>query len=835
MSDDQLVNPMQIPVFTGDFGELERASADLKAQAGKFRDAGGSVHSEFQGLASCYHAPEADQLFATTAPVKTKSDHFAGDLEKVSAALDTYVSEAKPIAARLQTLRDQAFAFVESVRGDDDWRKDQKNIDRNNGIDTGVKAAWAEFMDAERACASKIRALVGLSELVTDDGSHQSNMYGYSLDSLKEAEEMPWGKRAEREYEGVEWLWHKTVDFGKGFFVDGVWGTVRGLGTLVGVDGWDKAGQAWTGLGKLATGLAITATPAAGIFWTARDDQLPSWLRDSRKAVKETGKALVAYDEWGKNPARAAGSVTFNVLTTVFSGGAGTAAKAGAVGKVLSVTGKVARAVDATTYVSKFGKFGVAKVGDLMGTLKDLPFNVRLGANLHTGNTFKMPERFPEEHFVQGWDRHGSPTFMDKRTGDLYHENGDLYQAVKHAEKEAPAGERVPNEHELDAGRKLAAKEEQKVLVGVRSGTDVKASVGGTADHLSGGSAAERVPPGGSAGRGSGASSGHAPGNSPDHGTGGGVDRVPRGSADGHVRRGTAGHEPLGGPRHSESSHGEYGPDRNLHTVDGAHQADQARSAHPGDSGHDHAPHGAEPDHGFGDADRPASHDDGHAPAAAESHESGHGGPAPEGVPLEPQPDWHGSSADKMRHHRRPAVDVSRLSHEEKVSVLETEAQHLADDAVNAPKGEAAPGDHYLESGCAGSFLHDNVISVHSSTTKLHGQTLPHTHPVLRDILQQIQEDVDRGVLEKKGRGHGKCAEISLISDRLRQLDPTGSTIRTVDDARRVLEGSVMHTRRIGDVIHKRTGEVGGRHGDFFPPCDTCKHVLPQLGIHVHK
>ncbi|MEE1829310.1 hypothetical protein, partial [Streptomyces sp. SP17KL33] len=72
--------------------------------------------------------------------------------------------------------------------------------------------------------------------------------------------------------------------------------------------------QAWVGLGKLATGILITAVPVVGAaYWLAPDDKLPSWLRDSRTAVVETGKALIAYDEWGKNPSRAAGAVTFNV------------------------------------------------------------------------------------------------------------------------------------------------------------------------------------------------------------------------------------------------------------------------------------------------------------------------------------------------------------------------------------------------------------------------------------------------------------------------------------------------------------------------------------------
>lgn len=44
-----------------------------------------------------------------------------------------------------------------------------------------------------------------------------------------------------------------------------------------------------------------------------------------------------------------------------------------------------------------------------------------------------------------------------------------------------------------------------------------------------------------------------------------------------------------------------------------------------------------------------------------------------------------------------------------------------------------------------------------------------------------------------------------------------------------------MHTRQIGDLYDRTTGALQRSYGDFLPPCFTCKHVLPQLGIHVHS
>ena len=91
--------------------------------------------------------------------------------------------------------------------------------------------------------------------------------------------------------------------------------------------------------------------------------------------MKETGKALVAWDEWGKNPARAAGAVTFNVLTTVFTGGAGGAvsrarARRARSPRLLSVAGKAGNVIDPMTYIAKGAGAGLSKIGDIAKGLK---------------------------------------------------------------------------------------------------------------------------------------------------------------------------------------------------------------------------------------------------------------------------------------------------------------------------------------------------------------------------------------------------------------------------------------------------------------------------------
>ncbi|MET4657219.1 hypothetical protein ABID80_000911 [Streptomyces sp. PvP037] len=372
-----LIDPQNIPQFTGDLEELGTAHMLLTAQALVFRQSGSDVHSRFQGLSACYTAPEAEQLFATTAPVAAKADEFADDLEKVAAALGSYETEIQPLVTKLKSLKRRAETFRQQIAGDDDWREDDDNVQLNNDLWHDVNATSAAFWQAEITCHNTITALVGGSTLILEDGAEKrllergTSTYGFTADLLNQSEELPWGKTVEKERHGLDWLGHQVWEFGTGFVVDGVWGTIRGLGTLVGVDGWDAAGEAWKGLGKLATGVLITAVPVVGVaYWTMPEDKLPSYLRDSRNTVKEAGKALVAWDQWGENPARASGAVTFNVLTTVFTGGAGAAAKGGAVARTVGALGRTARLVDPMTYLGKAARFGTVKVTDLFAGLR---------------------------------------------------------------------------------------------------------------------------------------------------------------------------------------------------------------------------------------------------------------------------------------------------------------------------------------------------------------------------------------------------------------------------------------------------------------------------------
>lgn len=370
------LKPEQIPQYTGDLPELEKDHAALTKDAGRIRTTGADVHSHFQGLSAFYQAPEAEQLFATTKPVKTRAAEFADGLETVAAALSGYADEIRPLVPKLARLKREAQAFIRDHGDDEDGDYDEDLIAEHNRIRDDITATVAAFWAAERTCHNRIVALWNGPKMVAGDGSQKANQYGFTAEDMKNAK-LPWGDPVEEQhhwYEVGHWVKSFVWD---GLVVDGIWGTIKGLGTLVGFGGWEAMGQAWKGLAQLATGLAISAVPGAGTaFWALPEDKLPSWLRDSRTAMKETGKALVAWDEWGKNPGRAAGAVTFNVLTTVFTGGAGGAAagagKAGAVAKALSVAGKAGKAIDPMAYVAKGAGAGLSKIGDIAKGLQGI-------------------------------------------------------------------------------------------------------------------------------------------------------------------------------------------------------------------------------------------------------------------------------------------------------------------------------------------------------------------------------------------------------------------------------------------------------------------------------
>ncbi|WP_028800824.1 hypothetical protein [Streptomyces sp. 142MFCol3.1] len=622
----QLIDPEGIPQFTGDLEQLGLDAVVLGAEAGVFRASGADVHSTFQGLSAFYAAPEADQLFATTAPVATKSDAFADDLEKVGAALSAYEDEIRPLVSKLKSLKERAQTFRNDIAGDDHWREDDDNVQLNNDLVHDVNAATAAFWQAEITCHNKITALVHGTTLIIEDGAAKrwlnrgTSLYGFTADVLDQSEKLPWGKTVEKERHGLDWLGHELTEFGKGFVIDGVWGTIKGLGTLVGFDGLDAMGQAWDGLGKLATGALISATPLGYAYWLVPDDKLPSYLRESRQAVVDTGKALVAYDQWGKNPSRAAGAVTFNVLTTVFSGGAGAAAKGGAAARTVAVLGKAGKLVDPITYIGKATKFGTVKVADLFSSLR----NVRAGTYTDIlggagkvqpdGSVLEIADDAPD--VVGNHIEWPDGTRLNLDDGSVIKADGTKPEA----HVELSAADRTMLEQNL-AHRDPA-------LVGAHAGDDATGAVGRAGDAVPGRTT-------------------RLPGESGSHMAGGGAHDSGRSPS-------ASRQSPADSPRGATSSHGD-GPT-------GSHSDSPS-------GGHDHSPTGAGHDGPMGGGGQPPPHD-GHTEPGGTPHspvdeiapERYSRGPETAGSPSEPmRPEQEAGLIEELSRAKMAPQDQARV------------------------------------------------------------------------------------------------------------------------------------------------------------------------------
>ncbi|MFE0376195.1 hypothetical protein ACFW1M_11515 [Streptomyces inhibens] len=620
------VDPADVPVFTGDLDVLEAKTKALSHGGSKVQTAGSDVHKSFGGLAAFYKAPEAEQLFGVTKPVERTAHDLSDDMHVIAGALSTYAREIRPLIHRLKQLKQEAADFRDNEAAEDDWSEDgdltEENLNRRNKI----AEVWAAFQEAERDCHAKIVALVGGKALHTIDASHKKG-YGYDAAALKASKSLPWGDAVE---ESVPWwqVWEHAYDFGKGFIVDGVGGTIDGIYTLFGGHGGDAAGQAWLGLAKLSTAVAITTTPGLNAaYWMTPGSMLPSWLRDSRKAVLDTGKALVAWDQWESNGSRAAGAVTFNIVTAVFTRGGGAAVsgagKAGVMAKGLSVVSKVGSAVDPMTYAIKGAGAGLSKVGDVMAHLKGLghveipkisdgAYSLPEGAVEMPDGTIQLPKdavipegatKLPGGSIKLPEDTVTLPpnTVKDPFTGNYTDAAGHLYSkddgSLLQDAKDAPQGSPAQPATGADSPRiETPAHQEQRVPAGVggrgddftRVGSDISDPVR-TADNLPAGNPDTTA--GGAAGHAAGGRSGdHMPTNELDNASRGGRDSTPHTGGSRPDAPSTADHAP--GTSHSDGPSTGATHTDGTGTSGGHHEPPPTGGVHPG--GQDGTAHGAD-------------------------------------------------------------------------------------------------------------------------------------------------------------------------------------------------------------------------------------------------
>lgn len=641
------VDPADVPVYTGNLEVLEAKTKALSRGGSTIERAGSDVHKSFGGLAAFYKAPEAEQLFGVTKPVADKAQELSEDMHVIAKALGTYAREITPLIEKFKQLKKEAADFRDNEAAEDDWSEDgdltEENLNRRNKI----AEVWAAFQKAERDCHAKIVGLVHGKALHAIDATHKTG-YGYNAEDLKQAKSLPWGDAVE---ESVPWwqVWEHAYDFGKGFIIDGAGAGVEALYTMFGGHGGDAAGKAWIGLAKFSTGLTLTTLPLVNTtYWMMPGDWLPSWLRDSRTAMIEAGKGFVAWDQWGSNNSRAAGAVTFNVLSAIITRGGGSAvsgaSKAATAAKAVSFASKAAQAIDPMTYVAKGAGVGLSKVRGVMAGLKDAGHievpKISDGAVSLPEGSLKMPDgtiqlpkdatipegatRLPNGNIKLPEDTVTFPpdTVKDPSTGkymsgkgDLYNEDGSLFQRAEDAPKEQPAP--------------ATGADNPRIETPVRQDQRIPAGVGGRGDDFTrvGSDVSDPVRTGDNAGRGGTGMRDNTPmGRAGDHGATGGNagNHMPTnslGSETGRADR-TVDTTPTTGGGHTDTPSTGSGRD-----LPGGSTADNGLpgSGHPDTPGTgdlddtarqgDDAAHGAddaadEAGHAGNDADTPSNHAD---------------------------------------------------------------------------------------------------------------------------------------------------------------------------------------------------------------------------------
>ncbi|ARF55963.1 hypothetical protein [Streptomyces gilvosporeus] len=420
------IDPSGIPTYTGNLEEVEARAKALKKEAGAIRDKGADVHSSFQGLRAYYSAPEAEQLFATTKPVATKANHFADELEKVGAALDTFAAEVRPLVARLHKLEGAAAHFVADIKDDEDWQYDPVKVAVNKQLIQEVSATVQAFWAAEVAAANKIVALVHGTPWSLGDGTKKGgHTYGLTKQAMSSAGDTPWGKVVDQKrhwYDPgavVSWVKNFVWD---GTVIDGMWGTLKGLGTLLNPWG-DNFGAAWKSMGHLAT---VTTVPLLlPLVPLLPDGSVKSWMTDSMKTTVEVGKSMVAWDQWDKNSGRAAGASFFNIGTLLATRGGSGAVKTGAeaagagakIANAAARVGRVTRYMDPTTHiVNAVG--AAAKLTKLDAAIGNAFKAVKTSAALdHLRETFTVTGRTDASGAVHL--PNGQPVHLDGPLPDL--------------------------------------------------------------------------------------------------------------------------------------------------------------------------------------------------------------------------------------------------------------------------------------------------------------------------------------------------------------------------------------------------------------------------------
>ncbi|WP_328609371.1 YwqJ-related putative deaminase [Amycolatopsis sp. NBC_00345] len=192
-------------------------------------------------------------------------------------------------------------------------------------------------------------------------------------------------------------------------------------------------------------------------------------------------------------------------------------------------------------------------------------------------------------------------------------------------------------------------------------------------------------------------------------------------------------------------------------------------------------------------------------------------------------------TGEGTQHQKNPARgDAHPLK---AFSATPWEDDHLADHALDSTSHALADQvkdrSNNTRPGMAGALVAGARISDHTSMK----QGDPHVHPLVSSILSDIGEKEDNVNKPNRdqnnneypmGNGHGRCAEVGVISDYLWEVDPDNSW--SLSDARNHFEhlGAATAANLTAPKVATPAKPVALPP---IPPCDSCSYLTYKLCI----
>jgi hypothetical protein len=166
-------------------------------------------------------------------------------------------------------------------------------------LHSGLTTALRALVDSSNQYATKVTQAAATyraaDQLTTEDSAAPAAARGMQLAAAAPADR------------------NLLKSFGTGFFEDGLVRTVKDLGNLVGFGGWEGLQHSWGA--NLKLGLALNKE----IRFLNDAIDLPGLPKGTlTRTLVDTGKGLVAWDQWKEDPARAAGNVVFNGVSILY-------------------------------------------------------------------------------------------------------------------------------------------------------------------------------------------------------------------------------------------------------------------------------------------------------------------------------------------------------------------------------------------------------------------------------------------------------------------------------------------------------------------------------------